>query len=146
LPGIGRQIGWIITGLLVIDLLVEWWLCWGKDFRWFLWTVSLSLVLSQWIGIQTDPGNFITLFLPMVLIFAIWTERWGNKARITVVVSMLVLLVGLWALFIATVEPGNQPQQNPVMFFPLPLVLLIGLYWGRWWALGPRLLEATRSI
>ena len=146
LPGIGRQIGWIITGLLVIDLLVEWWLCWGKDFRWFLWTVSLSLVLSQWIGIQTDPGNFITLFLPMVLIFSNWTERWGNKARITVVVSMLVLLVGLWALFIATVEPGNQPQQNPVMFFPLPLVLLIGLYWGRWWVLGPRLLEATRSI
>lgn len=146
LPGIGRQIGWVISGLLVIDLLVEWWLCWKKDFRWFLWTVSLTLVLSQWIGIQTDPGNFIILILPMVLIFAIWTERWGNKARIAVVVSMLVLLVGLWGLFIVTVGPGNQPQQSPVMFFPLPLVLLIGLYWGRWWALGPRLLEAIHSI
>jgi hypothetical protein len=145
-PGIGKQIVWGITGLLVFDLLVEWWLCWRKDFHWLLWTVSITLVVSQLIGVYTDSGNFLILLLPMVFIFTIWTERWGYRARIAVVVSMLVLLVGLWFLIIAIVEPGIQPQHSPIMFFPLPLVLGIGLYWGRWWALGPRLLEATRSI
>jgi peptidoglycan/LPS O-acetylase OafA/YrhL len=34
---------------------------------------------------------------------------------------------GLWILFLATVEKGTQPVQNPVMLFPLPVALLVWL-------------------
>jgi hypothetical protein len=103
-----------------------------------LWTGSLTLVISQWIGIQTDPGNFILLYLPLVLVFALWVERWGRSGVYVVLVSMALLFFLPWVLFLETVAYGDQPLQHPVMFFPLPLFLLITLYWVRWWGIKPR--------
>jgi hypothetical protein len=105
-------------------------------------------VAGQWIGIQTDPGNFVVLFIPLVLVLAMWEEHWGNKGRLVSVISMVALFIGLWALFLATVQTTDgQPQQHPVLFFPLPILLFIGLYWVRWWAIHPNLLltEALHS-
>jgi hypothetical protein len=138
LPAAGTKLGWGLTFLLAILLLVEWSAARGQDFRWSLWTASLTLVASQWIGIQTDPGNFIVLFIPLVLVFAMWVRHSGTLGRVMVILSMAVLFVGLWALFLITLDSSRgQPQQSPIMFFPLPLLLLLGLYWIRWWAIRP---------
>jgi hypothetical protein len=146
-PGMGRRLGWLLAAMMGIVLLLEWAAARGRDFRWFLWTASLTLVASQWVGIQTDPGNFIVLFIPLVLVFAIWEERWGPRGRWVIAGVMLVLLLGLWALFLRTVGDAGQPLQHPIMFFPLPLFLLVGLYWVRWWAIRPSrlLVEALRA-
>ncbi len=101
----------------------------------FLWTACLTLTASQWVGIQTDPGNFIILMPALVLVFSIWEERWRRAGHIFALMTMLFLFLGIWALFLATVEYGYQPQQSPVMFLPLPAFLLLTLYWVRWWAL-----------
>ncbi|UCD98677.1 MAG: DUF2029 domain-containing protein [Chloroflexota bacterium] len=138
LPASGRQIGWVVSGLLGIILLFEWLAVRHKEFRWFIWTASLTLVVSQWIGIQTDPGNFILLFLPLVLVFSMWVERWGKSGTILAFISMLMLFIIPWAIFLETVIYGDQPLQHPVMFFPLPIFLLLTLYWVRWWAINPR--------
>jgi hypothetical protein len=138
LPAAGTKLGWGLTILLGILLLAEWSAARGQDFRWFLWTASLTLVASQWIGIQTDPGNFIVLFIALVLVFAMWVKHSGTLGRVMVVLSLVVLFVGLWALFLTTLDSSaGQPQQGPIMFFPLPLLLLLGLYWIRWWAIRP---------
>jgi hypothetical protein len=144
LPAAGSKLGWGLTFLLGILLLTEWSAARGQDFRWFLWTASLTLVASQWIGIQTDPGNFIVLFIPLVLVFAMWVKHSGTIGRVMVMLSLVVLFVGLWALFLVTLDSsGGQPQQSPIMFFPLPLILLLGLYWIRWWAIRPAPLFAA---
>jgi hypothetical protein len=138
LPAAGTKLGWGLTVLLGILLLGEWSAARGQDFQWFLWTASLTLVASQWIGIQTDPGNFIVLFIPLVLIFGMWVKHSGTLGRVMVTFSMIVLFVGLWTLFLVTLDASaGQPQQSPIMFFPLPLLLLLGLYWVRWWAIRP---------
>ena len=147
-PVFGVRLGWGLTLILGIVLLIECYLVRGKDFRWFHWTAGLTLVVSQWIGIRTDPGNFIILFIPIVLIFATWEERWGVKrGRIVVLLGFLVLFVGLWAIFLASLENADQPQQIPIMFFPLPILILIGLFWVRWWAIRPAklLVEALKA-
>jgi hypothetical protein len=52
--------------------------------------------------------------------------------------SMALLFAGVWWLFLSTLERvGGQPIQAPIMFFPLPVFLMIGLYWVRWWVLRP---------
>jgi hypothetical protein len=140
LPGAGSKLGSGITAFLAMLLLIEWYLARGKDFRWFLWTACLTMVASQWIGIQTDPGNFIILFVPLTLVFAVWAERWGVRGQPVILFLMLVLFAGLWALFLRTIVNGGQPQQSLIMFFPLPSFLLIGLYWVRWWAIRPSIL------
>ncbi len=137
LPSAGERIGWAITVILGVVLLLEWWLFRDCNFREFNWVASLTLVIGQWVGIQTDPGNFIILLPALVLAMKIWEERWRRMGVMLSFGSMLTLLVGIWALFLATVEGGEQPQQSPVMFLPLPAFLLLMLYWVRWWVVKP---------
>jgi len=137
LPGIGQQAGWIMTGILALMLLVEWRMSLRSDVNGVIWCAFLTLAASQWIGIQTDPGIFIVLIPCIILIFAIWEQRWKSIGLILTISSMILLLLGLWALFVFTLEPGYQPQQSPIMFFPLPLFVIVGLYWIRWWAIKP---------
>lgn len=138
-PAWGSRLGWALTALMVITLLIEWWVNRGAEFRGFLWTVCLTLAVAQWIGIQTDPGNFIVLFPALALVFSQLSDRWRIGGRVFVILCLLVLFAGIWALFLNTVQPGQgaQPVQSAVMFFPLPAFLLITLYWVRWWTVQP---------
>jgi hypothetical protein len=147
LPATGRRLGWGLSVILALILFGEWILSRKKEFRWFSWTGCLTLVISQWIGIQTDPGNFILLFLPLVLVLAMWAERWGRVGNGVIIFILALLFVLPWAIFLQTVTYGDQPMQHPVMLFPLPLFLLITLYWVRWWAIQPRqlLVEELRA-
>lgn len=136
-PAIGPR---LTIGIAVIFggfLLLEWWMARRAEYRGFVWTACLTLVISQWIGIQTDPGNFIILLPALVLVFSIWEERWPRGGRVLTLVSMLLLTIGIWALFVGTVEQSYQAIQSPLMFLPLPGFLLITLYWVRWWAVRP---------
>jgi hypothetical protein len=134
-PAQGGRIGMIVSGLIGLVLLFEWWTNRRSEFNEALWTLSITLVLGQWVGIQNDPGNFILLFFPIIYVFSIWIDRWKHNGQVLVLISMTILMFGIWVLFIATVENSYQPIQNPLMFIPLPLFLIAMLYWVRWWAL-----------
>ena len=136
-PSVGRRIGMVISGVLALVLLVEWNYGRSKPYNAFLWTFFLTLTISQWIGIQTDPGNFIVLLPALALVYATWEARWRNTGKTLTGVNLLILLVGIWWLFISTVSYGDQPQQSALLFLPLPAYLLVTLYWIRWWAVSP---------
>lgn len=138
LPYAGQGLGWAITAVVAVLLLGEWVAGMRADFKGFLWTACLTLVLSQWSGIQTDPGNFIVLFPALILTFALLDDRWRRTGWLVSLALMLLVGVGVWWIFISTLEMVNgQPQQSPVMFFPLPLFLAVSLLWVRWWAFHP---------
>lgn len=134
MPGFGSQLGWFLTGVLAVILLLEWRLALGKEFRWFYWTACLTLVITPLIGVRTATANYIVLLPALALVFETWYERWGRVGRWMVLAGMLVLGGGIWWLFLATVQDGVQ---HSILFFPLPAFLLIGLYWVRWWAVNP---------
>lgn len=136
-PAIGKRLGYALTGVLALFLLVEWAIARRLSFRMFLWTFCLTLTISQWIGVQTDPGNFIVLMPVLTLVFAGIQGRWKRLGTVWVILAMLFVGGGLWALFLATLENSYQPIQSPLMFFPLPLFLFVMLYWVRWWAMRP---------
>jgi len=147
LPGVGRQLGWGITITLSAMLLYEWWVSRRAGFRWFYWTACLTLVVTNLIGVPTATENYVAMLPALILLFSVWDERWRARGRGLVIVSMLFLFFGLWALFLNTLQQGDQPIQHPIMFFPFPLLLLVGLYWIRWWAIRPPkvLLEELRG-
>jgi hypothetical protein len=146
-PGIGTRLGWGLTIIMAALLLFEWWQAHKADFRWFLWTACLTLVVGQWIGIETDPGNFIVMFIPLMLILATLEKRWGLRSRFVVFLLLLFVFLSLWVIFLYTVDMGAGAKQHPIMFFPLPAMLLVGLYWVRFWAIKPKrfLIDALRS-
>lgn len=138
MPGIGAQIGRGVSIFLGVVLLIEWFLSLRGDFRAFLWTVCLTLVASQWIGIQTDPGNFIVLYPALILVLAMWDERWHHSSSLVIIGTLVLLFVGIWIVFMHTLERSYQPIQSPMLFFPLPLFMLASLYGVRWWAVRPQ--------
>ena len=144
-PGLGKQLGWLMTGVSGIILIIEWLIAFKKGFRWFLWTACLTIVISQWIGIPTIPGNFTGLILPLFLVSAMLTERWPQRGQWMAVLISAVLFVWEWVLLYNDLY-SSEPTMQLNLIIPLPLILLIGLFWVRWWAIKPKrlLIEELR--
>lgn len=137
MPGIQRQIRWGLVLFLGTLVIYEWWRARKGHYFHFLWAACLTLSVSQWIGIPTDPGNFVILFPALVLVISFCDKRWKRFGSIIVVGFLLSIFIGLWALFLGTLEHAYQPLQSPIMFIPLPGIVILGLYWVRWWVLKP---------
>ena len=50
---------------------------------------------------------------------------------------MVLILILPWAIFLngSVAEAGPMPLDR--LLLPLPILLLVGLYWIRWWAVRP---------
>jgi hypothetical protein len=145
-PGLGKQLGWLMTGVLCLILLIEWYFSLKKDYRWFLWVACLTMAISQWIGIHTIPGHLTGLIFPVILVSAMLTERWHMGGQWIAILIMLIIFFWEWALFLDNLN-NSQLFTQLNLLLPLPLILIIGLYWVRWWAVKPKrlLLEELRS-
>lgn len=137
LPGIGRQLGIILSVMSALILIVEWFIGRYSGENKFIWISSLTLVMGQWLNVQTDPGNFLIMFPAIILIFRIIEDRWRNSGQWIILLFSGILFFVPWLIFIRTIDFGYQPLQNPIMFFPVPLMLIIGLFWVRWWVKNP---------
>ena len=136
MPGIAFQLKWGIAIFLGALLLFEVWQSRKGGAKQLIWASLFTLTISQWIGIQTDPGNFILLFPVLILILAEINHKWNEQGSVVSLIVLAILLVGLWALFISTIQHTYQPVQGSVMFIPFPAFCLIGLYWIKVWYFG----------
>jgi hypothetical protein len=135
LPGMGKQLGWGLSLVMTILLIIEWFAARKKEFSWFLWTVSLTIVVGQWVGIPTDLNDFVLLILPLVLILATLDRRFSRYGKWMSGASLVIFLGGLWGIYFLTDPNISSLQQDRLFLFVFPLILLIGLYWVRWWAI-----------
>ena len=133
LPGGGSSANLILTGLLSLYLLWEWILAAGKEDPWFQWAAALTIVITNLIAFRTATTNFVGMLPALFIIFKTWEDRWGKGGVIASLFALLSLLVGLWALFLATVH-GNI--EDAVMYLPLPILTFVGLLWSRWWVIS----------
>ena len=133
LPGGGGIANLILTGLLSLYLLWEWIMAAGKDDPWFQWAAALTIVITNLIAFRAATTNFIVMLPALLIIFKTWEDRWGKGGLIASLLTLLGLLVGLWALFLATVQGSVE---HAVMYLPVPILTLIGLLWSRWWVIS----------
>lgn len=136
-PAFGQRLGLALTIFMAVIIILEWWASRKAEVNGFLWAAGVTLVASQWLGIQTDPGNYVILFPVLAMTLALLNEHWRKGGTVINVLILFLIFTGLWAIFLSTVQYGDQPLQSPVMFFPLPAMLFILLYWVRWWAVRP---------
>jgi len=130
-PSMSGVIAVALGGVLLLYLFWEWAKAAGKPDRWFQWTAALTIVITNLVAFRTATTNYVVLLPALCLIFAVLADRWGTKGDVVILLAMAAILFGTWALFLATIE-GNV--EHPVMYLPLPILTLLGLWWARWWA------------
>lgn len=84
------------------------------------WVLGLTLVITHLIAPRTATTHFIVFLFPLIPFFRDLARRrpWGAWALAGL---MITLLVGMWWLFLATLE-GNQEAN--IVHVPLPLLVL----------------------
>lgn len=141
LPSASSLIRYGLNAMLVLYMFWEWVLAMGKGDRWFQWTAALTIVITNLLDIRTGTTNYVVMLPALCMIFWVWDERWGKKGNIAIVTLLMLLLVGLWTLFLVTVD-GNL--ENDIMYLPLPILTLLGLWWSRWWIIRMSLLRPNQ--
>ncbi len=86
---------------------------------WFEWAVGLCLIVTNLVALRTATTNYVILLLPLVMVFRA-LQRVRGGAWLVLLVE-IVLLVGLWALFLTTLVGKFE---HPVVYLPLPFGLL----------------------
>ena len=94
----------------------------GAGWGGFLWTTGLILILTQFIAPRTATTHYTMLLLPLFCWFAHLGERLGQRAGLVVVGIEAALLVGQWAIFLATLR-GNY--ETALVYLPFPLLMLV---------------------
>jgi hypothetical protein len=136
-PSFGSRIGIVLMILVIAMLLIEWWFSRKSNINRFLWTTCLTLVASQWIGTQPNIGNLIFILPGLILILIIVTERWKNKREGLIWGILGTLFLGPWIIFLTTKEIIDRTSQIPFIYLALPAIVILLLYWVRWWIIKP---------
>jgi hypothetical protein len=132
-PGVGSRLSWLLAGALLLLLLGEWGIAQEKSHRRFIWAVSLTIAVTPLLGIPVHPADHVLLILPLMQVLAIVAERWPQRGlrsagivlgSVFVVTWLLPLLLSLNGVWFALVD---------TLVLLLPCLLVIGLYWMRWW-------------
>lgn len=131
LPQGSRLVETVLLVLLLAFLFFEWIQALGKSERWFQWTAALTIVITNLVAFRTATTNYVILLTSLFLILVVWSNRWHGKNEISIFIFLFVLLIGLWALFLGTVQ-GNI--EHPLVYLPIPIITFLGLLWSRWWA------------
>ncbi len=132
-PVVGFRLGWVLAGLFLLLLSVEWGAAMRDRPRHVLWTICLSVVVMPLMGIPVATTNYIILFIPLMLLMGILAmgksgrRNWGSP-----VFLLFGLFIGLWALMAILTLTHAQTALSQVLFLFLPLMILPGLYWVRW--------------
>ena len=142
-PTISSWINLIGTASFILYLLWEWFMALGKGDRWFQWTAAMTVLVTNLIVFRTATTNFLVMVPGMIIVFSVIIDRWNKRGVFTVMFLLLTLFLGLWALFLLTVD-GNM--ESLVMYMPLPIFMLLSLWWIRWWIIRPTRLPMETPI
>ena len=137
-PAVGPRFGWLLTGVLLVILFIESRNVRHKDFRHFLWTSSITLAITPLIGFPVIPQSYTLLFFPLILFLSILAERWSRPGRWGVAAFVLIaILLGFWGITAGLFLVGSYAALSQVLALLFPFLLVVGLYWMRWWAVRP---------
>lgn len=120
---LGPVVEAVITGLIALYLGYEWWRCRQAVGETVLWVTGLTLNLTQFIAVQIATTSYILLLLPIFQLFRLVQQRAPARANWVMLSTQSILLVGQWAIFLATVQ-GNFETAPAYLLLPFSLLSL----------------------
>jgi len=126
----------VIFGIYLLYLLIS---ILGKSGREFTWKILLSLAVTFLFNVQASISQIFIVLPAAFLMFRSWSERWRSVGRLIDWCLIALIVVGSW-FFVKPEISFVKEMSLPVLVVGLPIFVIIGMIWIRWWAFRiPRL-------
>ena len=137
LPGVENPLSIFLHAAFVIYFIFLVITSWATTGRIFIWKILVLLVVAYFLNPQASIVHLFLISPAAFLVFRVWSERWGKPGRNLSWLLIILTSIGSWVAFLPDWNFTNTPS-NSFFTIALPLLVLIGLNWTRWWALNIR--------
>ena len=124
-----RFIPWIVGIAILAYLLFEWFLASRKMFRWGMWTMAVTTVMTIPIIPVLGQEAHVLLIPAISLVIALSSERWGRMGRKLGLALLLLLLSASWLI---ELRVPLSHFGRLLATWSAPSMLLVCLWWVRW--------------
>lgn len=131
-PGASAQIAIVLSLVMLIVMLVEWYGIGEREGRGFHWKLMLTLNLLYLFNLTSEGIYLIWLLAPLFSVYKYLTEKWHVSGKIISWVTYLALIFIHWRRFQLT--QNWLPEESALVILLLPIFTMLGLQWFRWWA------------
>lgn len=138
---IGARIAIVISALIVLMLIFEWYKGVKSDEQRALWTCMVTLALSTWSGIRISPLDYIFLLPALIFGFELFERRWKQKSSGIILTILAFLFIIDWTIYFSTMTMDLKPRISSFLLIPFPVITIVILYWTKWWVLKSRSIE-----
>ncbi len=132
IPGASAQIAIILSLVVLVMMLVEWYGIGERERRGFHWKLMLTLNLLYLFNLTSEGIYLIWLFAPLFSVFKYLIEKWRVSGRIIFWVTYLALIFIHWRRF--QITQNWSTEESSLVILLLPIITFLGLQWFRWWA------------
>jgi hypothetical protein len=143
---IGSRLSIVISVVIGLVLIFEWWQSKNPASKQFVWTAMITLGLNAWSGIKLSPVNYIILMPALILGLELLCERWKQRAYGIIVSILALLFLGNWGIYLLTMSKQLRTGISSFLIIPLPLTILFLLYWSKWWVRKSNLIEFEPTL
>jgi hypothetical protein len=130
---LGIRIAMITSIALTIGIIIEALLLRNKKFLNFLWFCFFTVVVIQFIGLPSAPGNYIILLPGLIFTLKLLNDRWKDRGDLLVVAVCIVLFVLGWVVFFVSKKTVLAYTEPLAFYFIFPIIEFTLLYWSKWW-------------
>jgi len=133
LPGIENFLSIGLHTIAGIFTLALWIRLFGKSTRVFMWNALATLVITNLFQLETSIYGILLLIPPLCLILRFTSERWKLAGKLISWFTLILVSAGPWFI-VLPVLPFSGSLSLPLLTIGLPLFVLLGMVWIRWWA------------
>jgi len=119
-PQLGKPVEIVISLLVLGYLLYTWRGAVNGSWLEFDWVVAATLIVANLIALRTATTNYVVLLMSIFIVFKTLEKRFQRRGAMLIALIELLLLIGFWVLFAATVVGDYE---HPIMYLPLPVGL-----------------------
>jgi len=132
----GARVAWFVILLLTIMVIIEWVRAQDANDLQVAWTSCLTLAITPLLGFRLEIQELTLLLLPATLILAVVNQRWIRTGSWTAISLMITFLFISWFAFNDYFNNIRIISAHEMFLF-FPILIIVGLYWVRWWAIRP---------
>lgn len=106
----------------------------GKSGRVFIFKLCAILIIAYLVNVQNMIIYLLFVGPAAFMVFRYWSARWHLFGNILSWGILLSLCFGSWLLVLQDID-FTGTFNVPILSIAFPLIIMLGLFWIRWWAL-----------